>query len=212
MSYMADVWKVMIASPKDVLREREVIRRVIDEWNAVNSEQSEDIGIVLLPVSSDTHATPEMGDRPQAILNRQLLKECDLLVAVFWTRLGTPTGEARSGTVEEIQQHMRSGKHAMIYFSNAPVSPDAIDSDQYRALTDFRRECFARGLCDSYDSVSEFQGKFSRQLAKIMNTHLRDSRAVSRRMDDERDSAGVFGQMDNLEEEPNDADGSDDGR
>jgi hypothetical protein len=30
----------------------------------------------------------------------------DILMGVFWTRLGTPTGKAPSGTVEEIE-HFR---------------------------------------------------------------------------------------------------------
>jgi hypothetical protein len=201
MSYYADVWKVMIASPKDVLAERQAIRDAINDWNAANSEQDDYSSIVLLPVSSETHATPEMGDRPQAILNRQILKDCDILVAVFWTRLGTPTGVAPSGTVEEIQKHIAAGKHAMIYFSNAPVSPNAIDSEQYRALTDFRHECFAKGLCDSYESVPEFRTKFTRHLAKIMNAHLREGRAVSRQMDEEIAAAGPLSEPDSLWED-----------
>jgi len=199
VSFYAEVWKVMIASPKDVAAERQVIREAINDWNAANSEQDDDRSVVLLPVSSETNATPEMGDRPQAILNRQILKECDLLVAVFWTRLGSPTGVAPSGTVEEIQKHLSSHKHAMIYFSNAPVPPNAIDPDQYHALMQFRKECFQHGLCDSYESVPDFRAKFSRHLATIMNAELRRSRELSRQMDEERDSAGVFGRIDKIE-------------
>ena len=62
---------------------------------------------MLLPVGWETHATPAMGDRPQAIINKQILAGCDLLVAVFWTRLGSPTGAAASGTVEEIEEHLQ---------------------------------------------------------------------------------------------------------
>jgi hypothetical protein len=34
-----------------------------------------------------------MGERPQQILNKQILATCDVLVGVFWTRLGTKTPE-----------------------------------------------------------------------------------------------------------------------
>ena len=48
--------------------------------------------MILMPVGWDTHASPEMGDRAQAIINKQVLKNADLVVAAFWTRLGSPTG------------------------------------------------------------------------------------------------------------------------
>src|SRR5258706_8401132 len=102
MGYTANVVRVMIASPSDVVQERRVIRDVIEEWTAVHAE---DRRTVLLPVGWETHSSPDMGDRPQAVLNKQLLKSCDLIVAVFWTRLGSPTGAAASGTVEEINEH-----------------------------------------------------------------------------------------------------------
>jgi hypothetical protein len=87
--------KVMIASPGDVAKARQLARDVIHEWNAVNSDDRKK---VLMPIGWDTHSSPEMGDRPQAIINKQVLAGADLLIAIFWTRLGSPTGKAASGT------------------------------------------------------------------------------------------------------------------
>jgi hypothetical protein len=109
-----------------------------------------------------------MGDRPQAIINKQILGNCDLLVAVFWTRIGSPTGVAVSGTVEEIQEHLNAGKSAMIYFSDAPVRPDSVDEKQYAVLKEFKQECYKKGLVESYDSLGNFRDKFSRQLTQTI--------------------------------------------
>jgi hypothetical protein len=103
----------MIASPSDVSRERRIAREVIAEWNTIHSK---DRKTVLMPVGWDTHSVPDTGDRPQAIINGQLLKGSDLLIAMFWTRIGSPTGAAQSGTVEEIEEHIGAGKSAMIHF------------------------------------------------------------------------------------------------
>ena len=127
MAFDATVVNVMIASPSDVATERQNIRDIVNGWNAVHAQ---DRHLVLLPCAWETHASPVMGNRPQAIINKQLLKQCDLLVAVFWTKLGSPTGEAVSGTVEEINEHVAGGKPAMIYFSDAPVRPDSVDDTQ----------------------------------------------------------------------------------
>jgi hypothetical protein len=59
--YQATVVKVMIASPSDVAHERQVVREIVGEWNSVHSE---DRRVVLMPIGWDTHAGPEMGDRP----------------------------------------------------------------------------------------------------------------------------------------------------
>lgn len=165
MSYQAIALKVMIASPADVEAERRIIRDVIHEWNAIHAEAR---GLVLMPVGWETHSSPVMGDRPQAIINKQVLADCDLLVAAFWTRLGTPTGEAPSGTVEEIEKHLATGKPAMLYFSAMPVQPDSVDPKQYAALKKFRDQCRTRGLVETYESLSEFREKFARQLAQTI--------------------------------------------
>ena len=163
MTYTARVVKVMIASPSDVAKERQLIRDVVHEWNAVHAE---DRKVALMPVGWETHSAPDMGDRPQAIINKQLLKTCDLLVAVFWTRLGSPTGVAASGTVEEINEHLASGKPAMIYFSAVPVRLDSVDGEQYEKLRVFKEDLRSRGLFDEYEDLSMFRAKFGRHLAQ----------------------------------------------
>ena len=178
MVYEARVVKAMIASPRDVREERDVIRDVIYEWNAINAEYHK---VVLLPLAWETHSSPDMSDRAQAIINEQLLKDADLLVAVFWTRLGSPTGTAPSGTVEEIEKHLEAGKPAMIYFSSVPVHPDSVNNVQYSALKAYKESCKQRGLIEVYEDHEEFRAKFSRQLAQTM---IRRFTTTSPRPDD----------------------------
>ena len=163
--YQARVYKVMIATPSDVAAEREAVRKAIHRWNSLLADHHK---LVLLAVGWETHARPEMGQRPQAVINKQVLQDCDLLVAVFWTRLGSPTGEAASGTVEEIEEHLKAGKHAMIYFSDAPVRMDSVDDGQWLALRAFRAECQSRGLVHSFDSVADFAEKFEDHLIGLV--------------------------------------------
>jgi hypothetical protein len=168
MSYDAKVFNVMIASPGDVPEERKIAREVVLSWNTANAEINRK---VLLPIAWETHSHPEMGDRPQGIINKQLLFRCDLLVAIFWTRLGTPTGSHNSGTVEEIEEHLRSGKLAMLYFSNAPLQPDKIDQTQYNQLKQFKHSCRDRGLFETFDSAEDFRYKFQRHLDLKLKEH-----------------------------------------
>ena len=162
----------MIASPGDVSEEREIVREVIHDWNDVNAAASK---IVLTPIGWETHSSPELGASPQELINSRLLKDCDLLIGVFWTRLGTPTGKAESGTVEEIEEHISAGKPAMIYFSSKPVAPQSIDPDQYAAVQSFKSRCRELGLVEEFDDVNDFRLKLNKQIQLCLahNDHLK---------------------------------------
>lgn len=168
MSYTAKVFNVMIASPGDVASERSIIRDVIYEWNAVHSLSR---NIVLLPIGWESHSSPEMGASAQEIINNQVLDKCDLLVGVFWTRIGSATTEYASGTVEEIEKHIKSGKPAMLYFSSQPVAMDSVDLEQVQSLKSFKSSCQSRGLYEGYDSHADFKQKFFRHLQIKVNEH-----------------------------------------
>lgn len=92
-------------------------------------------------------------------------------MGVFWTRIGTSTGEYISGTVEEIEKHIDAGKPAMLYFSDQPARLDSVDSEQYEKLKEFKASCQSRGLCQTYDSHSEFKEKFYHHLQIKVNDH-----------------------------------------
>jgi hypothetical protein len=174
MSYQASVFNVMIASPSDVPAEREQIRAVIHEWNAIHSLARR---VVLLPLGWETHSSPQMGAGPQTIINEQVLAKADLLVGVFWTRIGTQTEEFASGAVEEIERHINAGKPAMLYFSSSPIEADSVDHEQYMKLKEFKKSCQKRGLYEPYASVSAFREAFNRHLQLKLNDHpmFRDS-------------------------------------
>lgn len=166
MPFTATVHRIMIASPGDVQPERNIVREVVDEWNSVHGARR---GMFLLAVGWETDVAPEMGDEPQRIINKRILGDADLLVGIFWTRLGTPTSEYASGAVEEIEKHLAAGKPAMLYFSSAPVALDSVDPDQYRGLKAFKDSCRSRGVYEIYNSIDEFRRDFSRQLHITLN-------------------------------------------
>jgi len=173
MAYDAKVIEVMIASPGDVKSERLAVREIIAEWNVLHSRERE---VVLLPLGWDTHSAPELGGRPQQFINDRLLKHADLVVGIFWTRLGTPTGKASSGTVEEVQEHHAAGKPVMLYFSEEPVALSSVDPQQYSNLQNFKAWALKEGLVESYDDLGVFKDKFRRQLQLILqgNPYLVD--------------------------------------
>ncbi|NMP11705.1 hypothetical protein [Paenibacillus polymyxa] len=165
MSFNATVYHVLVASPSDVSEERKLISEVIHTWNENNAAHYQ---AVLLPVKWETHSIPELGNRPQAIINKQLVDHCDILVGAFWTRLGTHTGVSESGSAEEIEEFRAKGRPVMLYFSSVPVIPDSLNIDQYGKLQTYKKKLLQEGLLESYSSLEEFRGKLERQITALI--------------------------------------------
>lgn len=171
MTFSATVLRVLIASPGDTVASRQVVKEAIEDWNSLNAEET---GLILLPVLWERDATPEMGDRPQQIINRQLVDAADLLIGLFWTRLGTPTAEADSGTVEEIERCIDADKPVLLYFSDVPVVPDSVDPEEYKRLRAFKKDMQGKGLYDTYSSEDELRRKINAALTRTVREAFAD--------------------------------------
>jgi hypothetical protein len=165
MPQQATVYRILMVSPADVEYEPKVTREVIDSWNAANSLKYR---AILELVFWHTNATSEICGRPQSILNRQLADSCDILIGTFKTRLGTPTGVAEPGTVEEREIFVKAGKPVLLYFSLVPSR--RVDSTQYQRLMEFKEECSKEGIVFEYESINAFRELLQRHITSTINS------------------------------------------
>jgi hypothetical protein len=161
MSFTAEIYRVLIASPSDLAEERQVATEAINDWNAQHAVAE---AAVLLPVKWETHATPRSGVRPQSAINDQLVHTSDILVGMFWTKFGTNTGIAESGTVEEIDQFVAAEKPAMLYFSRRPIDPNAINLRQQKKLQAFKASTYKKALTGGFAGLSDLRETLMRDL------------------------------------------------
>ena len=103
--------------------------------------------------------------KPQSISPRDKERHFggDILVAIFWSRLGSPTGVTASGSIEEIEKHRGAKKPTMIYFSNAPV-PHDVDTKQYEDDRKLRRKYESEGLLGTFEHSEDFRRVFTHDL------------------------------------------------
>lgn len=182
MPYKATVYNIMLASPSDVDDERRVIRETIIKWNYSNSMSS---GKVLIPLGWETHSAPLMGVRPQAVINEMVLQHADVLVGIFKDKLGSPTGQENSGTVEEIKKHHSLGRPVLLYFCNMATG------DQSDAVQAYKEECKNKGLVCEYANCDVLRDKFSDHLQLVINGM---GEKVIRRLSDESSLISAPGQ------------------
>jgi formylglycine-generating enzyme required for sulfatase activity len=153
--------KILIASPSDVSEERDMAVEVINEWNIRNKDIHK---LEIEAVLWESHSAPESGDRVQGILNKQIVDQCDFAIAIFWHRIGTHTGVAPGGAVEEVQRMMGDGKQVMFYFSNVPYRTKEVDLEQVAAIERFKKSLPENTLYWEYDERHEFKDKLVHHL------------------------------------------------
>jgi hypothetical protein len=107
---------------------------------------------------------PVSGVRPQAAINTQIVDRCDILIGMFWTKLGSSTGVAASGTVEEIDRFVSDSKPAMLYFSGRKVAQVKIDLKQAAKLKRFKAATSKKSLVGSFGSVAQLKQVLLRDL------------------------------------------------
>jgi anti-sigma regulatory factor (Ser/Thr protein kinase) len=169
---------VFVASPSDTTDERDRLGHVIAELNRGVAAAA---NIVLSLIRWETHVRPGIGTDPQAVVNRQV-PVGDVLVALFWKRLGTPTPRALSGSVEELEKainrwHKSQDIEILVYFNQQPYTPTARDLEQVTRLLAFREQVERMGIlvCE-YDGPADFEAKVREHLTAVVNSRAEGQR------------------------------------
>jgi len=171
---------VFIASPGDILLERQFFPEIIERVNKVKAKEK---GILLEPVGwEDT--LPGKG-RPQEKINEDLRKS-DLIVMLLWKRWGSYTGKYSSGFEEEYEIAKEGNKDIWFYFRSIPDAMLADPGEQLKKVLEFRnkveiekkylfrayedeinwKELFFDDLCQWLDGVSLISKDFEKIIAE----------------------------------------------
>jgi hypothetical protein len=154
--FEAFVLKVLISSPGDTGEQVAAVKDGLHGWNGSRAESAQ---VILLPRHWRADAVPRLGTGSgQGVINEQLVDDADIVIALFDARLGQATAEAVSGTAEEIQRAIDTGKHVHVWFSNEQLPRD-VDIDQLAALRNFRANIEAQGLLGEYDDAADLADK-----------------------------------------------------
>ncbi|MFD9733878.1 hypothetical protein [Umezawaea sp. NPDC059074] len=148
------MFSLLIASPGDLKIERGIVEQVVAEVNAAHCRHD---GLALLPLRWERDSVSGFGDGPQAIIN-EVGDQADIVVALFRSRLGTPTESYASGTVEEVERAIERGAEVHVIFLEYG-RPSTADADQQRKLDEWRLDFEKRGLLFSVAAESELRSR-----------------------------------------------------
>jgi hypothetical protein len=171
--------RVVLVSPGDVAKERELVQSVLDELNRTIAAGR------LSLWRWETDARPGLHlQGPQGLIDELMdIGEADLVVGVFWKRLGTPTPEAQSGTEHELRRAWdawtKQGRpDVMVYFCTRAWTPKTrAETDQWGRVLDFQQRLPKQQLRWSYTKAREFQALLREHVTRYLLEHrpTRDS-------------------------------------
>lgn len=154
-------YDLLISSPGDVDKYVDTVKECVEDFNRllgrINSSE-----IVCKHWSTDSYA--QSGDKPQELLNKQFVRDCDAAVAIFWTRFGTPTDKYGSGSEEEIEEMLSAGKQVFVYFIDEPLEPSSMNNEQYKKVQAFRESYKDKGIYRVVKNIDDFKKQFTNDL------------------------------------------------
>ena len=163
--------RVFVASPGDVGEERERAGAVIAR---VNQRHALGKGILLEPWRWEDDSVPGLG-RPQENINPSL-DEAAVVVLMIWNRMGSPSGKAESGTVEEFERAVERNRYTgwprvLVYYCNRPVPPPTSKEqlEQAGQVMDFKDRHKQDFLPANYTTPDDFENLLETHLDKVVD-------------------------------------------
>jgi len=215
MARSETIISVFVASPGDVSDERFALESIISELNRTWS-RSLNLRLELVKWETDIH--PGFGKYPQDVINQQLNDEYDIFIALFWSKIGSPTDVAESGTIEEFERAYKKYKidpsslDIMVYFKDQAIPPSKMDFVQLQKLQSLKEQMGEKGgLYWTFDSTEDFENLLRGHLSRVAQSWSKklsikespepigDSQTVES-LDDDSEDYGLFDYIDIYED------------
>ena len=168
---------VFIASPSDVVAERERLISVIQQ---LNGGLADNLGIVL-EVKEWSQVIPTMGRGQKVIFDQLPVEQWDIMIGILWLRYGMSSGGSNpehSGTHEEFNNAYKCWQKTerpriMFYRCTRPLDDiTKIDTVSLTKINNFFKQFETggenQGLYRSYNTTNEFEDLVRNHLEKIL--------------------------------------------
>ena len=168
--------RIFVSSPGDVQDERRQCGEVVQELNTTLRALIPERDAELELVRWETHTHPDLTGNPQAVVDDQIDPDYEIFLGIMWSRFGTPTSTAGSGTEHEYRaarrgwEEARRPAHLLFYFCEEPIAP--AKAGQLNAVLAFRNELSQQGLVGSYEDRARFGDQVRRDLVLLLSRLL----------------------------------------
>jgi hypothetical protein len=170
MPRQSTVLDIFLSSPSDLDAERDFVLAASQEWNLLHSR---DTGCYINVITWEDTIVPALSGRPQQVVNEQVGDDYDVYLGMMWSKLGSPTGKAESGTVEEFDRALDryrrgEGIRLAMLFKTAPIPTSILNGAQFDGVITFKRR-FAEegGFYGEFETDDELRSVLNRLFKQI---------------------------------------------
>lgn len=167
---------MVVASPNDVLEERSAVTDIAER---INRNYLADNGYILRVFRWETDSYPGFNVQgPQGLIDEIAnIKDCDILIGIFWKKFGTPiTDGDETGTEHEIKEAYDAWKRSgykkpqiMLYFNVKAVSLNTSEeAKQYTKVKEFKEKLPKEAFPRDYDGIETFRTIFYDHLFEVI--------------------------------------------
>lgn len=155
--------KIFISSPGDCNKERNLIRYLATNDPTVKAVCEASNYRIDVRSREDIHS--DVG-RPQSLINDEIIKyKPDLIIFIFWSRIGSDAGNGWTGTEEEwelalkLNQQGNCRPRVSLFLNKDDIPSLQYDQEQVNKLNQFINRVFSNyeALAKTYDGTIEFE-------------------------------------------------------
>ncbi|WP_300759207.1 hypothetical protein [uncultured Brachyspira sp.] len=157
------LYKLLISCPSDIENEINIIKNAIQNFNKTLGDA---INTKIETLYWKDDVIPQMGEDGQSIINNQIVKDADAVIAIFGEKLGSPTPRYESGTIEEIEEMLKEKKQVFLYFSNKPIDRKIRDREEFDKIEKFKEKYGSKGIYAEYKDDNDFKEKVDMYIFK----------------------------------------------
>ncbi len=161
---------VFLGSPGELENEREIVREVVKDLNSHLAAFE-----VQIDLREGGDRSPA-GGRPQGAINPDV-DACEILMALFWRTVGSLSGEAESGTLEEYERVCERRQETadrwpqpLIWFKKVHDDLAQDPGENYLQVVTFRQSLIDSGTdyFSDFDDLKRFEREVRRRLFQVV--------------------------------------------
>lgn len=161
MTKVFNLLKFFVATPSDVVEERNCIEEVVSK---INSSFQDIFGIQIVLEMGEQGVVSDDGRDGQEVIRHQVSKDYDIFIGLMRSTVGTTTKRATRWVSEETERALEKYRknpaslQIQLYFKESPPSLNAPGNEEFATVDSFKNYLHEKGvLFFQYDNLATFK-------------------------------------------------------
>lgn len=165
---------IFISAPDDVYKEKEIIKKIVKNLNSIYADSEH----FSFDIYESEHYDIDIAN--------------GIFIGILWKTFKTE--KSNCNIEKEFDKALTTDMKTMFYFSNIPISPDEIDTEEFNKILKFKEKISKEKLYYEYNTLNAFENLIYNNLRILANEKKDNSNeSIDKIIKEEK---GIFDLMD----------------